>query len=200
MGRPKVRGPRRCSASVQAKGGFPVQPKWYVVQVQGGRERAMARLIGSMVPEGVLAECFAPAFTADVKVRGTWYPTDKVMFPGYVVAVAADAEALRRSLAGVPEFSRLLGRRSAGGFQPLGRRDCALIERLTSPGDRTVALSTAYAVGDRVVVTAGPLVGHEAWITGFNRKKSLAYLRVDNFLGRDSVAGRAGLQILERRG
>ena len=175
-----------------------MQPKWYVIQVQGGRERAMAKLIGAMAPQGLVQECFAPAFTADVKVRGVWYPTNKIMFPGYVVAVTRDAPELRRSLVHVPEFTRML---SAGSnvFAPLTRHDRALIEELTQPGQRTVAMSQAYVVGDRVVVTSGPLMGHEAWITGFNRKKSLAFLKVDNFLGRSSVSGRAGLEILERK-
>ena len=177
-----------------------VQPRWYVVQVQGGRERATARLVGAMAPEGLVEECFAPAFTADIKVRGSWYPADRVMFPGYVIAVTSDVEGLRHCLVDVPGFARLLGHRGTGGFQPLSRTDRTLIERLTEPGSRTVANSSAYVVGDRVVVTSGPLMGHEAWITGFNRKKSIAFLRVDHFLGRDSVTGRAGLQILERRG
>lgn len=175
-----------------------MQPKWYVIQVQGGREHVMAKLISAMAPQDLVQECFAPSFTADVKVRGVWYPANKVMFPGYVIATTYDAPALKRSLVGVPEFTRLL---SAGGtvFAPLNRRDRSLIEGLTEPGKRTVAMSQAYAVGDRVVVTGGPLMGHEAWITGFNRKKSLAFLKVDNFLGRDSVTGRAGLEILERK-
>lgn len=175
-----------------------MQPKWYVIQVQGGREHVMAKLISAMAPQDLVQECFAPSFAADVKVRGVWYPANKVMFPGYVIATTYDAPALKRSLVGVPEFTRLL---SAGGtvFAPLNRRDRSLIEGLTEPGKRTVAMSQAYAVGDRVVVTSGPLMGHEAWITGFNRKKSLAFLKVDNFLGRDSVTGRAGLEILERK-
>lgn len=175
-----------------------MQPQWYVVQVQGGREQAMASLIGAMAPEGLVHECFAPSFTADVKVRGVWYPAHKVMFPGYVIAVTNDAPELRRSLVQISEFTRLLGA-GENPFVPLSRRDRALIEGLTTPGNRTVAMSQAYAVGDRVVVTSGPLMGHEAWITGFNRKKSLAFLKVDNLFGRDSVNGRAGLEILERR-
>ena len=158
----------------------------------------MARLISAMTPGELLSECFVPSFAVSSKVRGTWHRATKVLFPGYVIAVSADAPKLRRSLAKVPEFTRLLG---AGDhpFMPLTSRDRSLIEELTSVGRRTVAISRGYAVGDRVVVTQGPLMGHEAWITGFNRRKSLAYLKVQNFFGRDTVTGKAGLEILERK-
>ena len=58
-----------------------MQPKWYVIQVQGGREHVMAKLISAMAPQDLVQECFAPSFTADVKVRGVWYPANKVMSP-----------------------------------------------------------------------------------------------------------------------
>ena len=174
------------------------RPGWYVLQIEGGREVATASLIARMAPQGLVRECFAPSFVHDVKYKGVWYPTGKVMFPGYVVAVTDDPRELRCYLAHVPRFARLLG---AGGqaVTPLSDTDRSLIERLTEPGSRTVANSTAYAVGDRVVVTAGPLMGHEGWITAFNRKKSMAFLRVEGLFGRDYVTGRAGLQVLERR-
>ena len=49
-----------------------MQPKWYVIQVQGGREHVMDKLISAMAPQDLVQECFAPSFTADVKVRGVW--------------------------------------------------------------------------------------------------------------------------------
>lgn len=55
---------------------------WYVIQVLKGREDAMAALIGRVVPAGVLDECFSPKYVTEAKVRGTWVPVQKDLFPG----------------------------------------------------------------------------------------------------------------------
>ena len=51
--------------------------------------------------------------------------------------------------------------------------------------------------GDRVVVTSGPLRGHEGWIKSVNRRKSLAFLEVEMF-GR-KLKTKVGLGIVARR-
>lgn len=48
--------------------------------------------------------------------------------------------------------------------------------------------------GDQVVVTAGPLLGHEGLIKTINRRKSTAYLELD-LCGR-RVTTRVGLAVL----
>ena len=51
--------------------------------------------------------------------------------------------------------------------------------------------------GDHVVVTGGPLKGHEGWIRSVNRQKSLAFLEIEMF-GR-KLKTKVGLAILNRR-
>lgn len=50
--------------------------------------------------------------------------------------------------------------------------------------------------GDHVVVTGGPLKGHEGWICTVNRQKSLAFLEIEMF-GR-KLKTKVGLAILSR--
>ena len=55
-------------------------------------------------------------------------------------------------------------------------------------------MSEALKDGDQVVVTAGPLLGHEGLIKTINRRKCTAYLEL-NLCGR-SVTTRVGLAVL----
>ena len=82
-------------------------------------------------------------------------------------------------------------------YLPLDERDRAWIESLTRKGARTVEMSTAVMEGDHVVVTGGPLKGHEGWICAVNRQKSHAFLEIEMF-GR-KLRTKVGLAILSRR-
>lgn len=171
---------------------------WYVIQVIKGREDAMARLISRVVPPSLLTECFSPRYATEMKVRGSWVPCERMLFPGYLIAVTADPEALERQLVALPEFARVLS--MGEKFVPLAAEEVDLIGGFTKPGQRTVPMSKGrieeFEDGDRIVVTQGPLKGHEAMISRVNRRKSTAYLTI-NFCGR-TVETRVGLGILAR--
>ena len=81
-----------------------------------------------------------------------------------------------------------------GQFVPLAKEEVQLIGGFTHRGDRVVPMSEALKDGDQVVVTAGPLLGHEGLIKTINRRKSTAYLELD-LCGR-RVTTRVGLAVL----
>ena len=168
---------------------------WYAVQVVPGKEQAACRVIERLVGADAVREVFAPRYAVQKKFRGEWRMCQALLFPGYVVAVASDAGLLKARLSGVPEFTRLLTMGET--YLPLEERDRALIETLTSRDCRCVEMSQAVMEGDRVVVTSGPLKGHEAWIASVNRHKSLAVLEVEMFGRR--LRTRVGLAIVAKR-
>ena len=165
---------------------------WYVIQVQKDRERQMAELVGRVAPAGTLDECFCPSYATEIKLHGSWTPTTRVLFPGYIIAVTSRPELLMQSLAALPEFGRLLC--MDGAPVALAPDEVELLEGLTRRGSRTVEMSRAHKEGERVVVTEGPLVGREGLIERVDRHKSTATLRV-RFCGR-SVSVRVGLAVL----
>lgn len=165
---------------------------WYVVQVMRGREEAMVELIGRVVPGCLLSECFYPQFATETKVRGAWVPTTRPLFPGYLIAVTRDPVALEDALVRMPEFARVLMMDDRP--VPLAHEEVELIGGLTKPGERTVPMSRAVKVGDDVVITSSPLVGHEGLIREINRRKSVAYLEID-LCGR-KVSTRVGIAVL----
>ena len=166
--------------------------RWYVVQVARGKEQAMAELLSRVVSPSVLDECFFPQYVTEMKQHGVWQSTVKPLFPGYLVAVTADAEALEDALTHIPEFARVLT--MGDGFMPLMPAEQDLIARFTERGHRVVPMSYGVKEGDRVVVTEGPLLGHEGMISDINRHKSTAYLRIC-LCGRQ-VGIRVGLGVL----
>ena len=165
---------------------------WYAIQVIHGREDAMARLICKVVPAEILSECFSPTFETETKVKGTWVPVRRLMLPGYLIAVTDDPRGVTDCLNQLPEFCRVL--KQGGAFVPLGKDEVSLIDNFTKTGARCVPMSTAIKDGDRVVVTEGPLVGHEGLISNIDRHKSIAYLEI-NICGRLTKA-RIGLSVV----
>lgn len=169
--------------------------RWYVIQVATGKEEAMCRLVERVAEEGTLEECFCPRYETQRKVRGEWETVRPVLFPGYLIAVTNDVDALSARLREVPEFTRLL---SVGEtFAPLSDEDRAWIGAFTQRGSRAVGMSMGVMEGDRVIVTSGPLVGQEALIKSVNRRKSTAYLELHMF-GR-TLTTKVGLGIVTTR-
>ena len=90
------------------------------------------------------------------------------------------------------DFARVLSQ--DGQFVPLAKEEVQLIGGFTHRGDRVVPMSEALKDGDKVVVTAGPLLGHEGLIKTINRRKSTALLEL-NLCGR-RITTRVGLAVL----
>lgn len=168
--------------------------KWYVIQVMKGREDNMASLIGRVVPKALLQEVFSPKYETEIKVRGRWVPVQKTLLPGYLIAITSDPEGLEAMLSDMPEFARLLAQ--GNEFVPLAPAEVEVIGSFTAPGKRVVPMSIGVKDGDRVVITAGPLVGHEAMVKEIWRRKSIAILEV-NMCGR-VVTTRVGLGVLTK--
>lgn len=167
---------------------------WYVVQVTGGTEERMAELIQSVAAPGVLEECFLPRYQTEIKVRGEFRPVEKPLLTGYLFAVTDDPGRLARDLARLPEFACVL--KVGGAYAPLSREEEAWLGAFTEPGRRCVPMSYGVVAGEKIVVTEGPLKGHEAMIAEVDRRRSVAYLRFE-ICGRE-VTTRVGLGLVAR--
>lgn len=174
---------------------------WYVIQVQTGRELAVCDAIQKvcqnereLLPDGspLVSECFAPRYRTQFKLHGAWHDEERLLLPGYVVAVTSDPWRLMRLLRQVSGLTRLLTMGET--FAPLSNDDRSWIERWTHEGDRTIPMSVAHKVGDRTVVTEGPLKGHEAMIVRIRRRQSLAELEIH--AGQLTIRTTVGLAVL----
>ncbi len=180
---------------------------WYVIQVQVGREQKACEVIRLVCgvasrpstrqqvgERTLLEECFSPTYAHRRKVKGEWIEEELLLLPGYVIAATRDPWALSRIIYKAPEFTRLV---TVGKtFVPLSADDRSWIERWTTEGDRTIPISFGYKEGDKVVVTDGPLVGHEAMITRVNRRKRVAHLEIR--AGQLTIRTTVGLEVLPK--
>ena len=167
---------------------------WYVVQVLHGHEDVMAGLISSMMPaeQGVLQEIFSPSYETERKARGRWYRCTRTLLPGYLIAVTEYPDELDRQLHELPEFARVLRRGEV--CVPLSDAEVEVIGRDTVPGNRIVPMSAGVKDGETVVVTQGPLKGHEGLITRIDRRHSVAYVTFQ--MCGQSVNTRLGLAVM----
>ena len=165
---------------------------WYVIQVINGREDVMCERIERMVPASAIQELFYPQFQTEIKVHGEWVNTTKPLFPGYLICDTTDPRTVQQHLLRMDDYARVLSQ--DGQLVPLAKEEVQLIGGFTHRGDRVVPMSEALKDGDQVVVTAGPLLGHEGLIKSINRRKSTAYLELD-LCGR-RVTTRVGLAVL----
>ena len=159
---------------------------WYVIQVTGGREHKACDLINraargerDYAGKLILRECFVPRYQVERKFHGKYRLMERVLFPGYVIAITSNVAKLNRELSGVPEFARLLGNGEA--FIPLERNEAAFINSFTTEHHRVVHLSRAVSEGDAVTVVEGPMVGREGWITSIDRRKGTCRVETEAF-------------------
>lgn len=166
----------------------------YVIQVAGGRETRVRDLINKLLSEYV-SDCFVPRREVKRKVGGEWTFVRETLFPGYLFVETSSIQQVSDRLSRVPAFTRLLGK-SDEKIIPLSPDEVAWLTALMQPLDKVVEMSVGVIEGDRVVVTDGPLVGHEALISKIDRHKRLAWLDMHMFGGTKTI--RVGLEIVRK--
>lgn len=168
---------------------------WYVIQVQTGKEARLSELLARVCAESELSECFSPKYQTQKKVKGEWVYVEQLLLPGYLIAVTDHVDELQARLSSIPELTRLL---TVGEtIAPLHQEERAWIGAFTKKDSRCVPMSMGFMEGEKIVVTQGPLKGHEAQIKEINRRKSLAFLELE-ICGR-KVTTKVGLGIVSRR-
>lgn len=153
---------------------------WYVIQVVGGREETARKLIAKYADKSTYNEVFVPRYRASLKVDGAYEYYYPVLTPGYIIADTNSVDAFEAQLRRVPAFTRLLG--TDGGFKPLDREERAWLEEWTKRGERVVQGSTGRIEGGRLHILSGPLIGREADVVRYNRRKRRAIIRM-TFMG-----------------
>ena len=167
----------------------------YVMQVMGGRERTVAHAVNEHA-RPLVRECFMPSFELMKRHEGAWRKVEELLFPGYLFVETDDPDGVAALLRRAPIFMRLL-KCANDQFIPLTPEEVAWLEAFTTAKTHVVEMSQGIIEGDSVIVTEGPLKGHEAMITKINRHKRLAYLDMHMFGRTKSV--RVGLEIVRKR-
>lgn len=150
----------------------------------------------SKIAQGAVEDCFVPKREVAHRKSGQWHRILEKLFPGYVFVRTSAPEQVREVLGRVPAFTRMLT--SAGDTcLPLTADEVAWINAITNVDTHVMEMSKGVIEGDRVMVTRGPLKGHEALIARIDRHKRLAWVDMDMF-GRHKTI-RVGLEIVSKK-
>lgn len=136
-----------------------------ILAVPRKRERSFALRAKNLLPDLILG-CSFPRAERLRRRSGAWLIAESPLFPGYILAETARAEALAAAL----RMGRIPGVRFAGTLSPDER---VLLESIMEPGG-LVRLSRGRIEHDRLLVHAGPLSGLEGNVLRIDRHKRTA--------------------------
>lgn len=165
---------------------------WYVIQVQTRHE------------DEILAECLEKVVLPGESMflmRGErffhkdqdWEIRLYNLFPGYLFAETEEIDSFRIRLREVKKMTKVL--RFGDEVQPIYPEEEAFLREFGGV-DHIVRLSEAYKLGDRLVVTEGPLIGQEGRVLWIDRHHRMAGIEVE-LLGR-KINVKLGLGILKK--
>lgn len=166
----------------------------YVIQVVGGKEQHVCDLVNKLLSKSI-KECFIPRREVMRRAEGSWISIRETLFPGYLFVETDNIQHVMERLARIPALTRLLGV-SDERVIPLSQDEVAWLTALMKPLDKVVEMSVGVIEGDQVIVTDGPLKGHEALISKIDRHKRLAFLDMRMF-GRTKTI-KVGLEIVRK--
>lgn len=188
---------------------------WYVVQVVGGQEQIVRRLILNRFAGGgrelsesmkklqemqtpspyLIEECFIPMRERKIKYRGKWQLVKERILPGYVFIVTKNPEQVFQSLKQIPRFTSLLGNTDAG-FIPLNEQEVHFLSRFGNSEHVSHLSQVTVEAGNKVRILEGDLLNYEGEIVKVNLHKRVAIVRVP-FMG-SSVDVHLGIEIVEK--
>lgn len=164
-------------------------------------ESTYTRRVRDDIEKYVLIEgekAFVPMTARNKKIHGQWQEVMIPMFPGYIFISTNDGtglfERLKSSL-GKTIFRYVKLIRDKEYIIPLSKADEQLVSELADR-EHVIRTSTGYIAGEKLIVTEGPLHGHEGSVVYINRHKRTATLEVD-FLGEKRHIT-VGLEVVRR--
>ncbi len=168
--------------------------KWYVIQTLKGYENDICNDINDFLDAKLYEYCFVPMSERHHRKGGKFTLVKEALFPGYLFIVSNNIEEVAVALCKISKFKRIL--RTGESFSPLKVEEVKKFKLLTDE-NFNVTMSKGFIVGDDIIVTEGPLDGHEGMIKKIDRHKRMAYIDLP-FLGRE-VRVRLPLEIVDKR-
>lgn len=155
---------------------------WYVLFVLTGYEEKVKDKINEYNIEEV--EAFIPKKTKHYKIKGQVIKKEEILFKGYVFVKSELSYKefkifLSKDIKYQSGFIKLL-EHDREGTESLYPQERKFLEQFTNKKN-IIEESIGFIEGDKIIVTSGPLAGHENMIRKIDRHKRLAYLDIDMF-------------------
>ena len=127
------------------------------------------------------------------KQHGEWKLIEDVAFQKYIFAETADTDDFRIRLRNVKDMTRMLG--VGEDIAPILREEEELLKSLGGE-DHVIRYSVGFVEGDRLIITEGPLAGHEGEVKWIDRHQRIAGIETE--LMGQKVTIRLGCEVLKK--
>ena len=165
---------------------------WYVIQTRARHELDVAeRCRQDVILPG--ENVFVMMAERMFKSHGEWKLIEDVAFQKYIFAETADTDDFRIRLRNVKDMTRMLG--VGEEIAPIRREEEELLKSLGGE-EHVIRYSVGFVVGDRLIITEGPLAGHEGEVKWIDRHQRLAGIETE--LMGQQVTIRLGCEVLKK--
>jgi len=173
--------------------------RWYVLFVTTGQENAVVSDVKTTFEEGEVRP-FVPTLETLFRKSGVVKCEIEVMFPGYVFVETAMendkfVENIRKCVRKSRHILKLLGYGNHCEAAVMDHERRELETFLSKTNDR-IEMSKGIIEGDRIIVTAGPLMGRESRIIRVDRHRMKAVIEVELMGAKREVT--MGLEIVRK--
>ena len=180
--------------------------QWYILYVRSNAEKRVVDDFNRFVAAHAFEDEFDP-FCPQTEVyfrskkdkqSGRAY-RKRPLFPGYVfVETALNAKEFLNIFGSLIYTSQDIIRLLKSGKDNIALPDEERIRlEFLLKGKRCIDRSVGFIDGDKVVITAGPLIGQEGLITYINRHNRYADIEINMFGG--TIKAHVALEIVEKR-
>lgn len=166
---------------------------WYVMQVRAGSEPTVCKKILKMVEPDLYESVFVPMIEMVYKQQGEYKKVWRAMFPGYLFVISDRIDQVHYACKQIVEMTKIL--RGDLGFQRLPDDEVSFLLSLYDDYYQ-LGMSEGVVEHDKIVVTKGPLCGHEGSIRKIDRHKRIAFVEMA-FLGQTTLV-RMPLEIVSK--
>lgn len=166
---------------------------WYVIQVQARHETAV---VEKCHERNVLLpgeDVFTILSERMVKERGQWKKKAEPAFQKYIFAETEDTDGFRIRLRKVSELAKMLG--VDDSIVPIYPEEQEMLQKLGGE-EHVIRYSEGYILGEKLVVTEGPMKGMEGLVKWIDRHQRIAGIEI--FLLGRQVTVKMGIGVLKR--
>lgn len=168
---------------------------WHVLFVRGGHEQKIVNKINEAGHEA-----FLPKVTKLFKRKNEIKKEDFLLFKNYVF-VKSELDTLnfqkyiQHEVKYMNGFIKLL-KHDSEGTESLYPHEKEFLMKFANK-DHVIDESKGLIEGDRIIITEGPLMGHESMIKKIDRHKRIAQLEIEMFGDKRMIS--VGLEIVSKR-
>ncbi|NBH71976.1 hypothetical protein D3Z51_08070 [Clostridiaceae bacterium] len=149
---------------------------WYLLDCCGEEEQEVVGQCMDNAPRDILEAAWILKCQKLLRYQGGWHVAERNLFPGYVVLSVPDKPE------GIAPLEEMLKRLFPGSRRERNGRLHAVCQgsresllRLCG-GSQVIGMSRGRICGENLVVTGGPLAGHEKNIRKIDRHKRVAWV------------------------